>query len=126
MNKFRFGSRSRRALTGVHPDLVKVITRALRLSDIDFVVTEGLRTKQRQSILVKHGASKTMNSRHITGHAVDIAAFVDGQIRWDWGLYTTLSNTVKQAAKELDIKIEWGGDWHTFKDGCHFQLPKEV
>lgn len=117
------GSRSLSRLEGVHPDLVKVIHRAAALSDIDFTVLEGLRTVARQKQLVAAGASKTMNSRHITGHAVDLAVLIGGKVRWDWPLYNKLSVFVKQAAKDLDIPVEWGGDWKSFKDGPHWQLP---
>ena len=87
-------------------------------------MTEGLRTRERQEQLVKAGASKTTRSRHLTGHAVDLAAMIDGEIRWDWPLYDKLAKAMKTAAaEELNVKIEWGGDWKTFKDGPHFQLP---
>ncbi len=121
---YSFSQRSIDKLKGVNVDLVSVVFRALELSEIDFAVTEGLRTKERQAELVKAGASKTMNSRHITGHAVDLAAIVGGEIRWDWPLYEKIAKAMKQAAYELNIKIEWGGDWKSFKDGPHFQLPK--
>lgn len=121
---YSFSQRSTDKLKGVDVDLVSVVHRALELSEIDFAVTEGLRTKERQAELVKAGASKTMNSRHITGHAVDLAAIVGGEIRWDWPLYEKIAKAMKQAAYELNIKIEWGGDWKSFKDGPHFQLPK--
>jgi peptidoglycan L-alanyl-D-glutamate endopeptidase CwlK len=123
MSAFTFSQRSRKNLSGVHPDLVKVVTLALRYTTVDFVVTEGLRTVQRQKQLVAAGASKTMNSRHITGHAVDLAALVSGEVRWDWPLYEKLADAMKDASRELDIPIEWGGDWRSFKDGPHFQLP---
>lgn len=106
----------------MHPDLVSVVKLAIERSDVDFMVTEGLRTKERQRELVAAGASKTMNSRHITGHAVDLVAYVNG-IRWDWPLYEKIAKAMKQAAYELNIKIEWGGDWKSFKDGPHFQIP---
>jgi len=121
---YSFSQRSTDKLKGVDVDLVSVVHRALELSEIDFAVTEGLRTKERQAELVKAGASKTMNSRHITGHAVDLAAIVGGEIRWDWPLYEKIAKAMKQAAYELNIKIEWGGDWKSFKDGPHFQLSK--
>ena len=121
---YSFSQRSIDRLKGVNVDLVSVVHRALELSEIDFAVTEGLRTKERQTELVKAGASKTMNSRHITGHAVDLAAVVGGEVRWDWPLYTKLAKAMKQAAYELNIDIEWGGDWKSFKDGPHFQLKR--
>lgn len=121
---YSFSQRSIDKLKGVNVDLVSVVFRALELSEIDFAVTEGLRTKERQAELVKAGASKTMNSRHITGHAVDLAAIVGGEIRWDWPLYAKLAKAMKRAAYELNINIEWGGDWKSFKDGPHFQLTR--
>ena len=120
---FTLGPRSVLRLQGVHPDLVKVVHRAIELSTVDFTVLEGLRTLERQKALVAAGASKTMNSRHLTGHAVDLGAWVDGQVRWDWPLYHQIAAAMKAAAKELAIPLEWGGDWRTFKDGPHYQLP---
>lgn len=119
---FKLSQRSIDRLKGVHPDLASVVKHAIERSEVDFMVTEGLRTKERQKELVAAGASKTMNSRHITGHAVDLAAYVNG-IRWDWPLYEKIAKAMKQAAYELNIKIEWGGDWKSFKDGPHFQIP---
>ena len=120
---FKLSRRSINNLKGVHPDLQAVIYKAIQITPIDFTVIEGLRTVERQKKLFESGASKTMRSRHLTGHAVDIAAWVDGGIRWDWPLYDTLAVAMKQAAKELNIPLEWGGDWTTFKDGPHYQLP---
>jgi peptidoglycan L-alanyl-D-glutamate endopeptidase CwlK len=122
---FQFGMRSLNNLKGVHPDLVKVMERGLELSPIDFTITEGLRTKERQADLVKAGASKTMNSRHLTGHAVDIAPMLDGKVRWDWELFRLIAPAIKQAAAELNVPIVWGGDWRTFKDGPHFELDRK-
>jgi peptidoglycan L-alanyl-D-glutamate endopeptidase CwlK len=120
---FVLGPKSLERLHGVHPDLVKVVQRAIQLTTVDFTVIEGLRTVERQKELVAHGASKTMKSRHITGHAVDIAPVISGEIRWDWPLYKKIAPAMKQAAKEVGVPIEWGGDWITFKDGPHWQLP---
>src|SRR5574343_450857 len=108
---YQLSDQSRSKLKGVHADLVRVVERAIQLTDVDFKVIEGLRTRERQAQLVKSGASKTMNSRHITGHAVDLAAVVDGEIRWDWPLYPKIAQAMKRAAQELNIHIEWGGDW---------------
>ena len=120
---FDLSTKSRERLKGVHPDLVRVVERAAELSAIEFVVTEGLRSEARQRELLKSGASRTMKSRHLTGHAVDLAAMVGDEIRWDWPLYHRLASAMKGAALSLGVKIEWGGDWRTFKDGPHFQLP---
>ena len=114
--------RDRVRLIGVHPDLVRVIERAAQITPLEFIITEGKRTMARQRELVKAGASQTLNSRHLTGHAVDVAARVGGQIRWDWPLYSRLAEAFKKAAEELQVAIEWGGDWKSFKDGPHFQL----
>ena len=122
--KFKLGATSLARLKGVHPDLIKVVKRAIELTPIDFTVLEGLRTKERQKQLVAKGASKTMNSYHITGHAVDIAPLVDGKVTWDWKYYNQLAPIIKQAAKELGVNITWGGDWKTFKDGPHWQIPR--
>jgi peptidoglycan L-alanyl-D-glutamate endopeptidase CwlK len=119
----RLNDRSRRKLQGVHQDLVRVIEHAAEISVVRIVVTEGLRTLERQKQLVQAGASTTFRSRHLTGHAVDLAALLDGEVRWDWPLYQRLGETVKAAAQDLLLPIEWGGDWQVFKDGPHFQLP---
>lgn len=113
-------------LKKVHPDLQRVIRRAAELSKLDFVVSEGLRTMERQRELVAAGASQTLNSRHLTGHAVDLAVIVGGKARWDWPLYTALSKCVKEAAKECKVPIVWGGDWTRFKDGPHYELDRKV
>jgi peptidoglycan LD-endopeptidase CwlK len=120
------GTVSKNNLKGVHPDLVKVVEKAITLTEIDFRVTEGLRSKTRQIELVNKGASKTLNSRHITGHAVDVVALIGGSVRWDWPLYDKVAKAFKQSAKELNIPIVWGGDWKTFKDGPHFELDRNV
>jgi peptidoglycan L-alanyl-D-glutamate endopeptidase CwlK len=127
---FKFSKRSEQRLSGIHPDLVRVVRRALELSTIDFTIVEGLRTKKRQAQLVAAGASWTMNSRHLTGHAVDIAPVIGGVIRWDWPPFHELARAMKEAAKELKIPIVWGGDWVWKKpgdaqpDGTHFELSR--
>lgn len=120
---FRLSTRSRDRLKGVHADLVRAVERAIEITPIDFMVSEGLRTRARQEVLFKAGATTTMNSRHLTGHAVDLVALVDAEVRWDWPLYHQIAGAMKKAAAEIGVPIEWGGDWKTFKDGPHFQLP---
>lgn len=125
---FKLGPTSLLRLQQVHPDLVKLVERAIVVSTIDFTVLEGARTKERQAELLKAGATTTLNSRHIPGadgfaRAVDLGALVGGKVRWDWPLYFKIADAMKLAAKELDIPLEWGGDWKKFKDGPHFQLP---
>lgn len=117
------GQRSLSRLEGVHPDLVRVVKKAATLSDLDFTVLEGIRSVERQKQLVSQGASKTMNSRHITGHAVDLAPMIAGEVRWDWPLYHKLAKIVKSAAADEKVPLQWGGDWRAFKDGPHWELP---
>jgi len=114
--------RSRQRLSGVHPDLVAVVKRAIEITKQDFSVIEGIRSVERQRELLKSGASTTMNSRHITGHAVDLAPY---PVSWDWEYFYPMADAMKQAADELDVDLEWGGDWKTFKDGPHFQLSRK-
>ena len=121
--QFQLSERSRQRLQGVHTDLVRVVERAMAISDLDFMVTEGLRTKEQQAKYVAAGRSQTKNSRHLTGHAVDLAVMLNGELTWEWKHYAKLGGIMKQAAKDVGVKIEWGGDWRTLKDGPHFQLP---
>lgn len=112
---FVLSRRSRTALVGVHPDLVRVVERALALSTVDFVVLEGVRTVERQRELVAAGASQTLDSRHLRGtdgygHAVDLGAWL-GAVRWDMGLYYPIAAAAQRAARELAIPIRWGGAW---------------
>ena len=99
------------------------VGRAIKITQGECTGLEGLRSRSRQKELFDSGASTTMNSRHLTGHAVDLGAWVTGGVRWDWPLYYKIADAMKQAAEELGVPIEWGGDWETFKDGPHFQLP---
>lgn len=116
-------SRSERRLAEVHPDLRAVVYAAHRRRELEFIVTEGLRTLKRQEELFKVGASHTMNSRHLTGHAVDLAVLIGGRVRWDWPLYRRLYAIMRDAALHLGIPLEWGGNWRKFPDGPHYQLP---
>jgi peptidoglycan L-alanyl-D-glutamate endopeptidase CwlK len=126
-----FSASSKSKLKGVHPDLVRVVNRCAKDwtdKQFTFGLTCGVRTLEEQKVLVKKGASKTLKSRHIPApngysHAVDVVAFIDGKVRWDWPLYDKIAKAMKAAAKAEKVPIEWGGDWVSFKDGPHFQLP---
>lgn len=136
---------SQARLKGVHPDLVRVVRRCAadwKDPDTGFIVTQGLRTLEEQKLLKAKGASKTLNSRHLTGHAVDLAATVGKAVRWDWSLYIKLANAMKAAAKAENVPIRWGGSWSllsdlkapitaaalhkSFPDGPHFELPRNL
>lgn len=129
-NGFRFSQRSERALSQVHPDLVRVVRTALTRSPLDFMITEGARTIERQRQLVAAGASRTLRSRHIPGKdgfakAIDFAVLVNGQVRWDWPLYKQVADVFKAVAQEQGVPIIWGGDWRTLRDGPHVELDRK-
>lgn len=119
---YSLSKRSEDKLVGVDANLVKVVRRAIELTEVDFGITEGLRTKERQALLVADGKSQTMNSKHIVGRAVDVVAYVDGKVSWDKEHYVTISKAFKQAAKELNVAIRWGGNFKSFFDGPHYEL----
>ena len=121
---FNLSEKSLKRLTGVHPDLQAVVKRAIEITPVDFLVVEGLRTKERQAYLLDAGKSRTMNSYHLTGHAVDIAPIIEGKVSWEWKYFHILNEAMHQAAKELDVKLTWGGSWKTFPDGPHFQIDR--
>ena len=117
-------ARDRQRLVGVHPDLARVLERARRDGSIPWRVTEGVRSMDRQAELAATGASRTMRSRHLTGHAVDLAV-EDGRggVRWDRPAYEALAAEILAAAKAEGVLVEWGGNFRGFFDGPHFQLP---
>ena len=137
---FKLSKKSMDRLTGVHPDLVAVVHRAISRTNVDFTVLEGVRTTEKQRLYVKSGASQTMDSRHLTGHAVDLGAWVGGSVRYDWPLYLKIAEAVRTASAELNTPIRWGGTWKLlsviegpitaallhmkFPDGPHFELPR--
>lgn len=125
---FAVPARDRSRLAGVHPDLVRVIERAADLCPRPFIVVEGLRSIEAQRENVRRGASKTMRSRHLKagngyGHAVDLVIVEGGVAKWSVNDAADVAKAVKAASAELGIPVEWGGDWSTFKDAPHFQLP---
>ena len=118
--------RSLKNLSGVHEDLVKVAHRAAELTEVDFVIIEGLRTLKRQRALVAAGASKTLKSRHLTGHAIDFVPLIDGQIEWKTTAFILPIEAFKKAAAELKIPIVSGGDWKSFRDFPHIELDRKA
>ena len=121
-----FSQRSQKKLEGVHPDLVAVVALALEECSIPFEITDGVRTLEYQKSLVAKGASKTMKSRHLTGHAVDVVATPDGNVSWDMEYYRIIAQAIKAAADYLETPIVWGGDWKSFIDGPHFELSSSA
>lgn len=130
MKKHKLGSRSLKNLRGVHPDLVKVVRRALKICPCDFTVIEGLRTLERQKRLKRSGATKTLRSRHLTGHAVDIVPWINGTVDWnDYGNFCQVGHAMRVAAVDLGVALTWGagkmygGSWsNSFNDMPHYQL----
>lgn len=121
---FILGNRSRQNLEGVHPDLVKVVELAITITKEDFTVIEGIRTIERQRKLLAQGFTKTLNSRHLTGHAVDICPY---PIDWkDHQRFTIVAQAMKEAAKKLNVPIVWGGDWKNSWDKPHYELDRKV
>ena len=148
---FYLSTRSKQRLLGVHPDLVAVVRRAIQITTRDFSVSEGLRSRQRQYELVQAGKSQTMNSRHLTGHAVDLLPYpFNGDMDKDgvpsiedWDEYYPQADAMIQAAKELNVPLRWGGNWRvkdvrtfngsardlhkaypgSFPDGPHMEIP---
>lgn len=130
MNNYKFGKKSKSRLEGVHPDLVKLVHRALELSPYDFGITCGVRTKEAQQEKVDSGASLTMNSRHLVqpdgySHAIDFAVYVHGQLTWDIRYYRKVIQAFFTAAIELGVQIKSGGLWFSLVDGPHIELDRQ-
>ena len=120
---YKLGTRSKQSLSGVHVDLVAVVEKAIEITEVDFSVIEGIRHIERQRQLVKAGKSTTLNSRHITGHAVDMVPY---PVDWeDLERFELMAKAMKSASEELEIPIIWGGDWKSFYDAPHFELDRK-
>lgn len=135
MAKFKFSQRSLDNLKGIHPKLAQVVYRAIQITDIDFAVTDGLRTAEEAAANRAKGTSYRKRSKHEDGLAVDLTPYVNGKPvqgkEEDWPYFNQLSKWMFQAAEEVGVKIEWGGNWKyvivdgkevPFKDGYHYQL----
>lgn len=115
-------------LAGVHPDLVKVIRQAAKISKINFRLIQGRRSLAQQKENLKNGVSQTLRSRHLPSRdglcrAIDLCPVILGKVSYAWPLYYPLAATIKQAARDVAVPVEWGGDWKKFRDGPHWQLP---
>ena len=109
---FRLSQRSLTRLEGVKPELVSVVKRAIQVTKVDFGVTEGLRSIETQRRYVATGKSQTMNSKHLTGDAVDLVAFIDGQVCWELNVYDDVAEAMRQAAQEYNVSLRWGAAWN--------------
>lgn len=123
---FKFSDKSLGRLAGLHKDLIAVVVRAIQITEVDFTVIEGMRTIEKQRMNIRDGVSTTLKSRHLTGHAVDLYPWVDGKTSHLPEHYLMLKDAMFKAADEQNIQIEWGGDWKSFIDKPHFQLPWSV
>lgn len=121
----KLSERSKKNLEGVHPDLVRLVRTVTLPSGYEAIVTEGMRTWERQQELLAQGKSQTQNSRHLTGHAIDIALVKNGEVTWEFDAYRKAADAFKDTSRTLGVPITWGGDWG-FKDGTHFQLDWEA
>lgn len=124
---FSLSKRSEENLIGVHPDLVKVVKRAIEITPLDFGVSEGVRADSLQRRYVEEGVSETMNSLHLIqsdnyGHAVDLFTLVDGKVSWEHKYFRKVIQAVFTAAIELGVQVEAGGLWRDFLDSPHIQL----
>ena len=108
---FKLSQRSLDKLEGVHPDMVKCVKSAIEYTKVDFGVICGMRTEEEQKELVAKGASKTMRSKHLTGHAVDLMAYVGSRASWELNLYDDIAAAMAQASKEHNVPIKWGAAW---------------
>ena len=122
---YYFSMASLKKLAGVHPDLVKLCNKALDYSSHDFIITEGVRSIEKQKALFEAKKSQTMSSRHLTGHAIDFAVIYGKEIGWALPMYKEVADAFKKASKELDIPMVWGGDWKSLVDGPHIELDRK-
>lgn len=138
---YKLSQRSMNNLSGVDMRLSNVVRKAIKITEQDFSVIEGIRSYQRQKALVAAGKSRTLNSRHLTGHAVDLVPY---PVTWEWEYFYPVADAMITAAKDLDVPLRWGGNWQVknvldwegtakeladkytgnFPDGPHFELPR--
>lgn len=131
----KLGTKSLKELKGVHPDLASIVKRAIQLTTQDFTVYDGVRTMAEQKEFVRKGFSKTLKSRHLPqkdglGYAVDLPPYINGMARWEWDAIWPIAMAMSKAAKELDLRLTWGGVWdkkmHEYKSDTIAGLKAEV
>lgn len=108
---YHLGRHSRRELCGVDPALVAVVEHAIEITAQDFTVFDGTRTIEEQREMVARGASRTLRSKHLTGRAVDLVPWLNGQARWEWALIWPIALAMDEAAQALHVPLRWGGVW---------------
>jgi len=108
---FKLSTRSMSRLEGINPELIRVVTEAIKLTKVDFGVTCGMRTVEEQEKLVASGASQTMKSKHLEGRAVDLVAYVGSSVTWQLNMYDDLADSMAKAAKDLGVPLKWGAAW---------------
>ena len=122
---YKLGRSSRAELKGVHPDLIKVVERAIEITEQDFTVFDGIRTAADQRALYKRGASqrdgyrrKSQHQKQPSGYgeAVDLVPWINGKPVWDWDAIYIIADAVVTAARQLDVPLRWGGCWQPVND----------
>ena len=113
---------SKKRLEGVDERLKAVVIECAARCLFPFNVSEGLRTVEQQREYVKQGKSRTMNSKHLTGKAVDLYPLTMNRKQVDWSRFEELADLMFQVASDQGTEIVWGGNWKTFVDKCHFEL----
>ncbi len=124
MSRFKLGKKSQRELIGVHPVLAFAVVEAIKTTKQDFMVFDGLRTQREQNKLVRSGRSKTLNSYHLYGLAVDLVAYVGGKPSWDGEHYREIERAMKEVIKKHNLPIEWGVDKWGW-DAPHWQITRD-
>ena len=121
---YRLGKKSKRELIGVHPILSFAVMEAIKITEQDFTVFDGLRTEKEQRKYVREGRSHTMKSRHLSGNAVDLIPYINGNLTWDLQYFDEIEIAMKRIISKYNLPIEWGGDWKSFVDKPHWQISK--
>lgn len=128
---YALSKRSIQRLKGVHPSLVEVVNEAIKNTTMDFSVIDGVRTLARQKEYVAKGVSQTMNSKHLVqedgyGHAVDVAPYVRGGVRWERQLFYPIAVAMVGAGRRLNVNMRWGGAWKLDLRFVTFDTPEHV
>lgn len=99
-------------LSKIHPALAEVVRRAQAISDVQFLVIHGKRTKSEQEEFFRKGITNGANSPHLYGTAVDVLPVIKGRISPEAEVADEIATSMKYAAEDLNTPIRWGGAWH--------------